>query len=460
MVGLAKMSTFRRSLLLGLLFAVGCSPEPPTREELLAQAEALLNEGEVTAAVVQLEALEREYPESLDVLLSLAFAYVSAGDPAAAAITFARLAELDPTQTAYLLYAADTLRSSGDLAGASAFYQQYLERVPDDIGYWLTLARFERERGRRTDALTAFLRAQRLDPRGETELTIAELYAEGGNLAQAQTWYALAASRGGAFRADGLMGLFATAMQAERFADAQELLGTIDTEFPGRFDQSTWADQRAALAAWSTQQAQVDQALAALENRPARTREPAPSTSPTSPVSAPPSAATDGPAAAASPTIVVLNPSPPPAETPTTADSVPFDEEEPPRVATITVDPPRDAEPAADVPTLFPAPDKDAEPAPEPRAPRQQLSYAELLAAARSAEIRNEWTEAARFYQRALARNDRETYVWIAMSEAHLQARNFAWAQAAAQEARRRAPTNPAPALQWLRVVSQVMPPE
>jgi predicted Zn-dependent protease len=143
----------------------GCSDREVPVEEIVSQADALLEVGQIDGAIVLLEAASESNPDRVDLLEPLAFAYSAIGDPVMAAIAFKRIAELVPQEPEYLLYAAESLTEANDEKGAVARYEEYLAVRPRNRAVWVTLAERRAEAGRLGKALEAYLAAEQLESR-------------------------------------------------------------------------------------------------------------------------------------------------------------------------------------------------------------------------------------------------------------------------------------------------------
>lgn len=433
------------TLLIASGFILGCGKKEPTQSEVLAMAQAQMAAGNHTAATSMLENYLAAHPGAFDVIDRLAFAYAEAGDPAMAAFYFNRAGEIDPAQPEYFLYAAQALEQINDSAGAANSYRKYLTANPDDATVYIQLAEMNAELGNRSAALDAYLQANRHRPDGTIQNAIARLYLESGNQAQAQTWFASAAQSGGTAREVALLGLLEIALRAERFADAEELVQTIDREFPGAIELSPLADSRRQLEEWRDAQENAAEALAALDDPVLGPAIPPPAA--TAPLDTdPPSVATvEEPAAEAA------SPSDPeqPAEAPSPEappPSPPMDKEQ--LVA--------QAEARFETAQLFPAPEEQN--AGTTESSDRQREYGNFLEQAREQVVMGNLDQAVRNFQRALARNNSDPEVWRELSETQYQAGDFVRARASASEAVRRAPDDPGYLLQYLRVAQRTLP--
>lgn len=394
----------RTSLFILCALFFGCSPKERPVAELIADAETLLDSGQIEAALGILEQAQIRAGERIDVLEPLAFAYSASGDPMMAAMTFSRMAELVPERAEYMIFAADAFVEAGDLRGASARYREYLTIRPEDRAVWVTLAEREREQGLLRPALDAFLKAENAESRTSQQLAIAEIYLRLENLAQSQSWYARALEGDPAMRDRALLGLLETAIRAKRFGDAERLLAQLDRDHPQSVNEAGMGSVRRQLRDWRERQDAAVAAAAELQQRQ------------------PLGESTDATDATESAGLTV------PAE-PTEATETPEITESP--------EPVESPEPAA--------PSHLAEPTdlPEPDAPTD-------LVAARAAFTAGRFEEAVVHYKQALIQNDGLPEVWTELSRVYLQLGENRWAQVTASEAMRRAPENPAHTLQFL----------
>jgi tetratricopeptide (TPR) repeat protein len=399
----------------------GCGESEPSIEQRVAQAETLLDAGQIDSAIRLLENASERAPERVDVLESLAFAYAAADDPVLASLTFQRIAELVPQRPEYLLYAAEYLLEAGDGKGAVTAYRAYLDVRPDDRAVWVALGDMMISQGRLNEALEALLAAEQLEGRASQRLKIGELYLRRDNLAQAQAWFARALESPGEHRDQALLGLLETAVRSRRYADAEALLGRLDAEFPGRLEQSELDPVRDQLAEWRRRQQAAREATAALDQRGRLAAEAA-------------SVAAPGPDAE-----------------PSQPESGSGQEQAAERTGHQA--PPPDADLPAEQPAEQPA--EAAPPTPVPVA--DQPPAGDALELARQARQAGDLAEAIRQFKRALIQDDTQPAVWAELSAAYLEAGNDRWAQATASEAMRREPDNPQFVLQFLRAAQRTM---
>jgi tetratricopeptide (TPR) repeat protein len=392
-----------------LLVFSGCGEQEPPVEERVAQAEALLDAGQIENAIRILERANESAPERVDVLEALAFAYAAEGDPVLASLTFRRIAELVPQRPEYLLYAAESLLEAGDNKGAVAAYRAYLEQRPDDRPVQVALADLFTAQGRLSEALEALLAAEQLESRTPQRLAIGQLYLRRNNLAQAQAWFARALDGPPEFRDPALLGLLETAIRSRRHADAEALLAQLDAEYPGRLEQSGLDNVRDQLREWRQRQQAARQAAAALDER--------------------------GRVQAAVP-----------------AEAVQAPAEERDAAAVAQLEQPPDAPEPAQSPA-----DAAAVAGARPAPPPAPAAASTLLERARAESAAGDMEEAVRLYKRALVENDNQPAVWAELSEAYLESGNDRWAQATASEAMRRDPDNPKVVLQFLRAAQRTM---
>lgn len=427
-----------------IVFIAGCGAPEPTLDEQVAQAEGLLDAGQIESAIRILETCRERAPERVDILESLAFAYAAQDDPVLASLTFIEIAERVPQRAEYLLYAAESLLEADDPKGAVDQYQAYLDLRPEDRAVWVTLADLQVRQGQLNKALEALLEAEQIEERASQRLKIGELYLRKDNLAQAQSWFARALNGGSEFRDDALLGLLETAVRARRFADAEALLERLEAEFPGRLEQSPLDGVEEQLAAWRERQDAAAEAVAALDERGLSSTSPEPGAEP--------------PADAA--TTPVESPGEEASVADTDRDAVGGDGAvpradadtggEPGPVAATGSSPQREMEaepgPAAEPSTATPS-----------RPVTIDTEGGDYLARARAARDSGETLEAIRLFKRALIVDDSRAPVWAELSELYLETGNDRWAQATASEAMRREPENPKMVLQFLRAAQRTM---
>ena len=426
MISFQEKTFFRLSLFIALFLAAACGRREPTAEETLAEAESFLAAGEFRTAIERLETYDEFDEGHPQVVETLAEAYAAEGDMALAAFHYLRLADIVRGDPLPLLFAAGALREAGDASGAAHAYERYLEEEPEDTAVWRTLAQLHLERSNRQEAIEAYLRSNRNNPDGPTQVAIGRLFLEGNNLAQAQSWFASAAGHRDEARPDAFLGLIETALAANRPGDAEIVLRQMDEEFPRLFDRSPLAPKRRELAAWRERQDEARRAAEALSRARREARD------------------------------AITRDTPPP--------EAPADEDEPAPVEEATRVARREAERASE--QLLEAAREEAaraetrterttrEATPRPPAPSDALARAHRLLEEGDAPA------AVSAFREAL-RDDRDNpEVWMGLSEAQLRAGQADWAQASASEAVRRDPSNPVYTMQFLRAAHQALPPD
>jgi tetratricopeptide (TPR) repeat protein len=399
-----------------LIFS-GCGKKEVPVDELVLQAETLLDEGQIDSAVLILENCQEREPSRVDILEPLASAYSAQNDPYMAAITYKMIADLVPEQAEYLLFSANSLIEAQDMQGAVARYQEFLAIRPGDRAVWIGLAEMLAGVGRMGESLEAYLAAEEIESRPQQQVAIGELFLRSQNLAQAQVWFARALDGGADIRDDALLGLLETAVRSKHFSEAEALLQQIDAEYPGLVNQTPLDSVRDQLAEWKKRREAAKAALAALEER--ETEISAPEPEPTVPVEEEPEVDT---------TVTQVQPEP---EQPEVEEPV-FETE-------------------AQVATTPPV----AEETPEEVA--QQDPGDALLEKARDYNREGNLEEAIRFYKQALVKNDNQPGVWAELSGVYLESGSDRWAQATANEALRRDPDNPRLVMQFLRAAQRTM---
>lgn len=397
---------WKQILTFGFIFLIlfsGCAKREATIDERIAQAEELLNVGQIDGAILLLENALEQDPRRVDVMEPLAFAYAANQDPMLAAMTFMRIAELVSDQPEYLIYAAESLIEAGDATGAVEPYRDYLLARPSDRAVWTILAEMHKEAGRLGESLEAYLASEQLESNAATQIEIGSLYLQSQNLAQAQSWFARALEGDSDFRDEALLGLLETAIRSKRFTEADALMKQLDAEYPGRLEQSPLDSVRDQLAEWTRRREAAKAALVALEAKREEEREAQ------------------------------------------QAEEAPVDVQE--------TEEPSSGEAVALVEPEVPAVEQAPEEPPEAAQPRPVSQ----LALARQSRESGQVEEAIRLFKQALIENDNQPGVWSELSELYLQTGQDRWAQATASEAVRRDPQNPQLVLQFLRAAEKTM---
>jgi predicted Zn-dependent protease len=422
---LAWKQVWSLGFILFLLFS-GCGERELPVEDLVAQAETLMDAGQIENAILILERCQERAPERVDVMESLAFAYAASGDPMLASMTFARIAELVPDRPEYFLYAAESLLEAGDPKGAVDRYDNYLKAQPMDRAVWVALADLQISQGQLNLALEALLAAEQVESRPFQRIQIAELYLRKNNLAQAQVWFGRCLEGGSDVRDEALLGLLETAIRAKQFSDAETLLVQLDAEYPGRLEQSEIDNVRDQLLEWRQRQTAAREAAAILDNRRIQT-----ATQPPQVAEEPPAEELEIDLSAATAIETPAQETIPAGSEITLSAGAEVDE--------LNVD-------SATVPM-----EMSTNPIPS------QIAAGDFLSLARGKRSVGDNAEAIRSYKQSLIQNDAQPLVWAELSEVYLESGNDRWAQATASEAVRRDPENPKLVLQYLRAAQRTM---
>ena len=261
---------FVSGVFLGLVVSTftGCSDPEAKFSEDIARADELIDEGRYDSAINILNRLNEEFPERAIVLNEMGRVYEAQGEDFFAGIYFEQAGRLDPEFSESLLVAARYFESEGDTERALEVVDDYLEQYPDDAEAWRFSANMLADSRRLQSALSAHLRAERLDGPArnpEYAASMGELYLEAGNVAQAEVHFETALEEAPADRFRALMGLLATSYGEENFARSEEIIGLLEEEFPGAVESSALAIAQEQVQLWRLQQETLAQEIAALE---------------------------------------------------------------------------------------------------------------------------------------------------------------------------------------------------
>jgi len=438
--------SFALGWLLTLFLLSGCGDKTPTTEEIITRANELMNAGQIEDAIRILEARAQVDGERIDLLEPLAFAYAAVDDPMMAAFTFSKMAEIAPEMPEYHLYAAGSYEEAGDPASAISEYRVYLEEQPGDRAVWTTLGDLERSRGNRNAALEAYLKAEKVEERGTTQLKLGELFLQADNLAQAQRWFASALRTDPKTEPDALLGLLETALESRRFVDAEELVERLQSEFPAYLETSPLADAPAQLAAWRERQEEARRATEALTTTEAGEPANAESEEPANVESEEPESMTAASGEAQTAEGVINQP---PGEVIADAGTsgTPEDNEAETRPESGTAGT-SESQPPVNDPAGSRGPASAAG-----FSPREATTETSL-----SSEPSEPSVDPVAALRRKILENDSRADLWFELSQLYFERGEVQWARATASEAIRRAPDNPKYTLHFLLVAQESMP--
>ncbi|MBC2600706.1 tetratricopeptide repeat protein [Puniceicoccus vermicola] len=257
-------------LFFSLFFLTACSDPEAKFEEQLAEASALIDQGQYDQAIELLNQLDEKYPDRGVVLQELGRAYEESDVGLFAGVFYEKAAQADAEFSELLFPAARFFAEEGDRNRALSTIDDYLELYPDDAEAWRFSAELLAENQRFQSALSAHLRAERLDGPSrnpEYAATMGELYMQAGNIPQAEIHFQTALSEAPDDRFRALMGLLGASYRAENFPQAEEILATLNEEFPGAVESSQWAGAQDDVKAWRVRQDTLAAEIAALEER-------------------------------------------------------------------------------------------------------------------------------------------------------------------------------------------------
>lgn len=427
-------SSILRAAAAGILlgFLAGCGDPEVRLEEDLRSAETLLEEGRTDEALESLNRLNEENPGRAEILRAMARAYEESGEEFFAGLYFERAARADPGSKDLLFRAARLFEAAGDRGRAISTVEEYLESYPDDGEAWRFSAGLLREERRFQAALSAHLRAERLDgPSRNPEYAaeMGDLYLKAGNPAQAEAYFETAIEKEQADRLPALLGLLGIHYHAGDFARAEEILARLDEEYPGAVEASVHAAARERIKLWRVAHDAIEEEIARLEEAAA---------SPEDPAGEPP----------------------PGEEAPGAADAQTgpsADEGSEATVAAAEEDP--GAEPAPSpggkgaVAGESPAEKPPPPPPPAPPPPPPEPPPPTLAEQAAAAGDEGDWERAVELYWDAVGEAPEDAGLWAGLSRAYLRAGQPEDAEIAILEALRREPDDLQFTLTYLDVV-------
>ncbi|WOO42213.1 tetratricopeptide repeat protein [Rubellicoccus peritrichatus] len=438
-------------LIVATLFMTGCGPSEESLQQArqkevtdgLDTANRLLFSGQTDEAINRLEILDQENPNNPEILEALAFAYAKKPDHALAAFYFDTVVQLDPGRSDLALYAARSHSETDDPSSAARAYQAYLKDSPEDAAAWQALARNLAADNQRKQALNAFHEASNRSgnpPEALDAAIIGELYIDLENQAQAERWFEASLQMPSEEDSEqrAYLGLLELDLLGKNWAEAEKRLAQLDQVAPDALDNSPLAAARLELAQWRKAQDEL-QAQSQLNLAAVEPESPTPAES--------------------------VEPEVPPAESTITIDrtgeTISLADGEPtplPDKVLPTAENPDGAieegdiepTPLASVETVTPTPE------PEP-APPAEPTMAELAAAAYEAE---DFDEAVRLYQSALAEDPSSAPIYFELSRAYYKTESWPQSELYASEAMRRDPANLRYTVNFLRAIQKTQPRE
>ncbi|MEM0965441.1 MAG: tetratricopeptide repeat protein [Verrucomicrobiota bacterium] len=259
------------SLWIGLcLFLGGCADPEAQFLRSVENAQTLIDQGSYEEAIEILNQLNLDFPDRGVVLFEIGRAYEGAENGFFAALFYEQAGQTDPQFAEALYPAAVFFVAEGEAERALRVLNEYLELYPDDEDAWRLSADLLAQANRFQSALSAHLRAEGLDgPSRNPEFaaSVGELYWEAGNAAQAEIYFETALEESPEDRFRALMGLLLVTYSSEDYESAEEILNTLDEEFPGAVEASRVAAAREQILLWRATQDALAEQIAMLENR-------------------------------------------------------------------------------------------------------------------------------------------------------------------------------------------------
>ena len=215
----------------------------------------MVAEGRTEAALRELEALSKEFPDDPEILARIGEIHRRNDDPTMAAFYFEQAYRQAPGDTALLYDAYRMQRAADQTKAAAELLAELAEASPETMTpeMWVRLGRHRADAGRTRPALDALLKGLNPDeerPAAEDAVTVGELFLEAGNLPQADRWFGIAVEQDDPNALPALFGLLEIAIRQKKWRAAEDVIEQLDTRFPGALDASEWADARSEIEQW------------------------------------------------------------------------------------------------------------------------------------------------------------------------------------------------------------------
>jgi tetratricopeptide (TPR) repeat protein len=401
-----------------------------------------LANGHTGQAIAALQTLHAANPNRADVTENVALAEAHAGQLPQAAALFIEAANHDPSRRPLLIYAAALEATLGNHPAAIQQYQAYLAFFPNDAPALRALARELRALNQAQPALDAYLQSLKYTPGNlpspTDALAIAQLFFQLDNTTQADTWFreTLQLQPDDDTTNQAQLGLLSLAVQQQNWPAAQKIITALDLTPAGTaaLDASPLAATRDRLKQWNDAQLAVQREQAAAQADAAQR-----ATQLASLANGNSTAATNSTA-----TLTSNNTTPDNTDTPATEPLTSSTGNT--TTASTTTSPPsalsNQPSSSPSVPSTTSAPSVPSLPPPDP-----------LLAAAQQAQAEGRFPDAIRTYWKILAKDDSSPDTWLALAQSYNSLKQFSDAANTAQEAIRRAPTNPTYTLFYLQII-------
>lgn len=168
---------------------IALSLDPKNLRAAIILTRALIGTKQYDKAVTLLSDMKRQIPDNKEILGNLALAYFGAKERSKGEETLTELLKIDPghAQAIALLIG---VRYKDDLPGAESLVRRQIEKAPADPGLYLILGGLLERQKKDQDALTAYKKAQELNPENtQSHLAAAKLLTRQGKKQEARAEY-------------------------------------------------------------------------------------------------------------------------------------------------------------------------------------------------------------------------------------------------------------------------------
>lgn len=238
-----------------LLLLVGCDRTEKRFQQALETAKTAYESGSYPVVISNLDPYLTVFPDNLEIRTLLGLSHVRSGNPFEGAVLLAQAYRADSDLVHFAKEAGQAFQQVGDSDSAIEAYRAYLDIFNDDAQAKLSLAELVLSKGRRSEALSLMLEAEKQAPQSITpnrSLTLGELFLSQGNTVQARRYFSrLERDPDFGISLPAQLSLIRIAASETDWPEVESRIANMDSQLPGAFDSSDLAPLRQQIEDWN-----------------------------------------------------------------------------------------------------------------------------------------------------------------------------------------------------------------
>ncbi|MEM7672890.1 MAG: tetratricopeptide repeat protein [Verrucomicrobiota bacterium] len=238
-----------------MLLLVGCDRTEKRFQQALETAKTAYESGSYPVVISNLDPYLTVFPDNLEIRTLLGLSHVRSGNPFEGAVLLAQAYRADSDLVHFAKEAGQAFQQVGDSDSAIEAYRAYLDIFNDDAQAKLSLAELVLSKGRRSEALSLMLEAEKQAPQSITpnrSLTLGELFLSQGNTVQARRYFSrLERDPDFGISLPAQLSLIRIAASETDWPEVESRIANMDSQLPGAFDSSDLAPLRQQIEDWN-----------------------------------------------------------------------------------------------------------------------------------------------------------------------------------------------------------------